>query len=90
MSVSLEKPAGGPEAFGQLRGQFFAGQRNHLGTPPPALSERQIDIAARGQGDDAEALWIRFNDREGAGPDGTGGTEDAKVLQRKLARWKYC
>ena len=77
------------EPRGQIASQRFRGHRNHQRTPALALGECQIHIRAGGQRSDREALRITLNDREGAGSDGTGRTENADVLQRKLTRWKY-
>ncbi len=75
---------------GQVAGQSFSGHRDHQRAPALALGKGQIHIGARSQRSDRESLRITLNDREGAGSDGTGRTEDADVLQRKLTRWKYC
>ena len=74
------------EARRELAGQSLSGHGNHQRTPALALGECQVDIPAGSQRGDGESLRIALNDGEGAGPDGTGGTEDADVLQRKLAR----
>ena len=78
------------QPFAQLGGQLVAGQGNDLGAPSYALGERHFHVAAGGQRGDGKSLRIRLNDGEGAGSDGTGRTEDADVLQRKLTRWIYC
>src|ERR1700691_5489005 len=74
---------------GKVASHSFSGHRNRQRAPALALGKSQIQIGARSQRSDREALRITLNDREGAGSDGTGRTEDADVLQRKLTRWKY-
>ena len=59
------------------------------GPPSLALGEGQIQVSAGDQRRDRESLRVPLNDGKGAGPDGTRRTEDANVLQRKLARSKY-
>ena len=69
-------------------GQRLSGHGNDQGPPALALRECQVHVSARCQRGYGESLRISLNDGEGAGPDGTGRTEDADVLQRKLARFE--
>ncbi len=80
--------SGGLETRRKLVSQRLGGHGDHQRVPALALRERQVDISAGSQRGYGESLRISLNDGEGAGSDGTGRTEDADVLQRKLARFE--
>jgi hypothetical protein len=66
---------------GQLRGQFFGGQRNHRRPPAQGLLKGLVDIAAGRQRSDGVALRKLLNNGEGALSDGTCGTENGEMFQ---------
>jgi hypothetical protein len=71
-------------ARGQLPGQLFGGQRNHLRPPANGLRERFVQVAPGSQRGHLIAVGKLLNDGEGALADGAGGTENGESLQGKL------
>ena len=83
-TTSMPDDAGLAQPRGQLRGEFFGGQRNHARPPAHGLRKGFVDVAAGGQRGDGVALRKLLNDGEGALSDGAGGTENGETFQKQL------
>jgi hypothetical protein len=74
--------AGLAQARGELLGKFFRGQRSQPRTPANGLREGFVDVAACGERGDGIPVGKLLDDREGALPDGAGGTENGETFQK--------